>query len=90
MMSFLFRAWNCFRERTEIENCEREHPIHVWGDLIAKTDLHDIQKKAIRVRVLSVAKRLRDRLFRLSKEALENFHRAQGLPNQFPQIPLEE
>lgn len=65
-MSFLFSVWNCFREQTEIENCEREHPIHVWGDLIAKTDLRDIQKKAIRVRVLSVARRLRYRLFRLS------------------------
>lgn len=55
-----------FRERTDNENCERERPIHAWGDLIAKTDLTEIQKKAIKVRVLSVAKRLRDRLFRLS------------------------
>lgn len=57
---------NCFRERTDNENCEQERPIHAWGDLIAKTDLTEIQKKAIKVRVLSVAKRLRDRLLRLS------------------------
>lgn len=37
-----------------------------WGDLIDNTDLSDIQKKAIRVRVLSVVERLRDRLFYLT------------------------
>ena len=62
----MLSLFNCFRERTDNENCEQERPIHAWGDLIAKTDLNDIQKKAIKVRVLSVAKRLRDRLFRLS------------------------
>ena len=62
----MFSITNCFRERTDNENCEQDRPIHAWGTLIAKTDLNDIQKKAIKVRVLSVAKRLRDRLFRLS------------------------
>ena len=62
----MLSAMNCFRERTDNENCEQERPIHAWGDLIANTDLNDIQKKAIKVRVLSVVKRLRDRLSRLS------------------------
>lgn len=41
-------------------------PIIEWGDLIEQTHLTDIQKRAIRVRVLSVVKRLRDRLSRLT------------------------
>jgi hypothetical protein len=44
----------------------RETPIAEWGNLVDETDLTDIQKKAIQVRVLSVVKRLRERLFRLT------------------------
>jgi hypothetical protein len=64
MTSFPFSC--CKRLSTESETFEQTPPIHVWGDLVTNTDLTDIQKQAIRVRVLSVVKRLRDRLFRLS------------------------
>lgn len=41
-------------------------PIQEWGELIEKTNLDDLQKKAIKTRVLSVVKRLRQRLNRLT------------------------
>jgi hypothetical protein len=43
-----------------------QKPIIEWSEVISKTDLTDIQKRAIRIRVLSVVKRLRDRLGSLS------------------------
>ena len=43
-----------------------ESPIQEWGELIEKTNLDELQKKAIKTRVLSVVKRLRQRLNRLT------------------------
>lgn len=65
-MSSLFGCLRNIPDKESSESCEKVRAIHAWGDLIANTDLTDIQKRAIKVRVLSVVKRLRDRLFWLS------------------------
>lgn len=57
---------SCFKRTNTKNEYEETSPIYAWGNLVENTDLTGIQKKAIRIRVLSVVKRLRERLFRLT------------------------